>query len=188
VSAKDVLAQSRWGADFGDSYGRRGDLYAHGLPSRADPYPATPFLPGQLGNLAERHRHYHDVGFTSFTCTWKSSLIQRNSMVVVHQYPPNYAASLQTFGTPQGPVVATANWPPGTTLYDRVNGLMNAVFAYGGATLFNELMAEMRRPYDFWKGFLYAEVFIFVCYLVTGMVVYSAQGQFSYVPAFQGEL
>jgi hypothetical protein len=109
-------------------------------------------------------------------------------MVVVHQYPPNYAASLQTFGTPQGPVVATANWPPGTTLYDRVNGLMNAVFAYGGATLFNELMAEMRRPYDFWKGFLYAEVFIFVCYLVTGMVVYSAQGQFSYVPAFQGEL
>lgn len=70
-----------------------------------------------------------------------------SSMAVVHQYPPNYAASLQTFNTPQGPIVTTANWPPGITLSQRINGLMNCVFAYGGATLFNELMAEMRRPY-----------------------------------------
>jgi hypothetical protein len=27
---------------------------------------------------------------------------------------------------------------------DNINGLMNCVFAFGGATLFNELMAEMR--------------------------------------------
>jgi len=67
-------------------------------------------------------------------------------MVVVHQYPPNYAASKAAYGTLPGPVVTTANWPPNTTLYDRVNGIMNCVFAFGGATLFNELMAEMRRP------------------------------------------
>ena len=109
-------------------------------------------------------------------------------MVVVHQYPPNYAASLAAYNTPQGPVIKTANWPPGLTLFDRVNGLMNCVFAYGGATLFNELMAEMRRPYDFWKGFIYAEIFIYSVYLIMGMVVYSAQGQFSFNPAYQGKL
>jgi hypothetical protein len=36
-------------------------------------------------------------------------------------------------------------------------------------------MAEMRRPYDFWKGFIIAEIFIYVCYLVSGMVVYSSR-------------
>jgi hypothetical protein len=68
-------------------------------------------------------------------------------MVVVHQYPPNYSAALNTYNIPMGPVVTSANWPQDTTLFDRVNGIMNCVFAYGGATLFNELMAEMRRPY-----------------------------------------
>ena len=130
------------------------------------------------------------------------------SMAVVHEYPPNYAASFSTYATPKGPVHTSANWPPGTPLINRINGLMNCVFAYGGATLFNELMAEMRRPYakhtgrpqfsyrtslttllysyDFWKGFIFAEVFIFACYLIMGLVVYSAQGQFSYNPAYQG--
>lgn len=68
-------------------------------------------------------------------------------MVVVHRYPPNYEASLNTFGTPPGPVVTSASWPEGTTFFDRLNGVMNCVAAYGGATLFNELLAEMRRPY-----------------------------------------
>ena len=66
---------------------------------------------------------------------------------MVHQYPPNYSASFNTYATPKGPTKTTANWPDGTDLKDRINGLMNCVFAYGGATLFNELMAEMRRPY-----------------------------------------
>lgn len=107
-------------------------------------------------------------------------------MVVTHSYPPNYAASLTSYGTPKGPVVTYANWPPQATFINRINGVMNAVFAYGGATLFNELMAEMRRPYDFWKGFIIAEIFIYACYLVSGMVVYSAQGQFTFNPSYQG--
>jgi hypothetical protein len=44
----------------------------------------------------------------------------------------------------------------------------------------------MLARFDFWKGFICAEIFIYVCYLVMGMVVYSAQGQFSYNPAYQG--
>lgn len=95
-------------------------------------------------DLAQCDCHYYDVG--------QSSPHQENpelivsSMAVVHEYPPNYAASLATYATPQGPVQTSGYWPEGSTLYDRINGLMNCVFAYGGATLFNELMAEMRRP------------------------------------------
>jgi hypothetical protein len=33
---------------------------------------------------------------------------------------------------------------------------------------------------------LFAEIFIYCCYIVLGMVVYSAQGQFTYNPAYQG--
>jgi hypothetical protein len=67
-------------------------------------------------------------------------------MVAVYKYDPNYAASLASYNTPKGPIVTTANWPPGSTLGSGIEGLMNCVFAFGGATLFNELMAEMRRP------------------------------------------
>ena len=137
----------------------------------------------------------------------KKLLIYHYRMAVVHEYPPNYAASFSTYATPKGPVYTSGYWPPGTSFVNRINGLMNCVFAYGGATLFNELMAEMRRPcvknypaaplyayrrhpaaplcsyrnlanyvcrYDFWKGFIFAEIFIFACYLVMGLVVYSA--------------
>lgn len=34
----------------------------------------------------------------------------------------------------------------------KVNGIMQMVFAYGGAMIFPEFLAEMRRPMDFWKG------------------------------------
>src|SRR6195952_3044827 len=44
----------------------------------------------------------------------------------------------------------------------------------------------MRRPYDFWKGLICAEIFIICVYITMGMVVYSAQGQFTYNPAYQG--
>jgi hypothetical protein len=138
------------------------------------------FLLGQIRTLQR-------LSFLANLAIWLNVIVIIMTMVVVHQYPPNYSASLATFGTPQGPIITTANWPPGTTLFDRVNGLMNCVFAYGGATLFNELMAEMRRPYDFWKGFIFAEIFIFAVYLIMGMVIYSAQGQFAYNPAYQGE-
>ena len=68
-------------------------------------------------------------------------------MAVTSKYGPNYEAAEQSYDVPPNqPVSATAYWPEGSGLTDRINGLMNGVFAYGGATLFNELMAEMRRP------------------------------------------
>jgi len=34
----------------------------------------------------------------------------------------------------------------------QVQGVQQIVFAYGGAMIFTEFMAEMRRPRDFWKA------------------------------------
>ncbi|OQD71335.1 hypothetical protein PENPOL_c001G06887 [Penicillium polonicum] len=140
---------------------------------------AIGFILGQIRTLQR-------LSYLANIAVWLNIIVVIMTMAVVHEYPPNYEASMTSYGTPKGPVKTTGYWPESSTLNDKVNAMMNAVFAYGGATIFNELMAEMRRPYDFWKGFIIAEIFIYVCYLVSGMVVYSAQGQFTFNPAYQG--
>ena len=40
--------------------------------------------------------------------------------------------------------------------------------------------------HDFWKGLLIADIFIYVVYMIMGLVVYSYQGQYSFNPAYQG--
>ena len=65
-------------------------------------------------------------------------------------------------------------------------GLGQAVYSYGGATVFVEFMAEMRRPFDFWKGMLCAQLFIYFFYIFFGLFVYSYQGQYTLNPAYQG--
>ena len=52
--------------------------------------------------------------------------------------------------------------------------------------LFVEFMAEMRRPFDFWKGMITAQLFIYGCYMMFGLFVYSYQGQYTLPIAFQG--
>lgn len=71
--------------------------------------------------------------------------------IVAHSHP-NYTAVAATspalipnINDPPA-IYTTGGSPPGLTFRDNVNGLMQAVFSYGGATLFCELMAEMRRP------------------------------------------
>ncbi|CAR29354.1 ZYRO0G06710p [Zygosaccharomyces rouxii] len=73
---------------------------------------------------------------------------------------------------------------PGS-LGDRIAGMNNMVFAWGGATIFCEVMAEMKRPMDFWKGMLCAQSLILVVYLFYGLFVYTYNGQFCYVTANQ---
>jgi hypothetical protein len=50
-------------------------------------------------------------------------------------------------------------------LYQRVNGVMNIVYAYGGATIFPQIIAEMRRPMDFLRAFSLAQAVIFTIYI-----------------------
>ena len=135
-----------------------------------------------LGFVFGQVRTLQQVGWLANLAVWLNVFVILMTMGVIPAFGPNYEASAAAYNTtPNEPIVTSAYWPPGTTLNDRINGLMNGVFAYGGATLFNEFMAEMRRPMDFWKALLCADIFIFSVYLTIGMVVYSYQGQYTYV-------
>ncbi|BEJ11713.1 hypothetical protein CspHIS471_0201730 [Cutaneotrichosporon sp. HIS471] len=63
--------------------------------------------------------------------------------------------------------------------YEQISGCMLAVFAYGGAMIFTEFMAEMRRPRDFWKAAFGAQFFCYSLYMLFGLFVYSFQGQYT---------
>lgn len=114
-------------------------------------------------------------------------------MGVVAHSPPNFAATQASFGDTfgPGPVITYAGTPPpgmasgGSGFLGSMNGLNQAVYSYGGCLIFAAFMAEMRHPMDFWKALLCGEVFIYVCYLVFGLYVYSFQGQYAFNPAMQ---
>jgi hypothetical protein len=111
--------------------------------------------------------------------------------VIAHS-PPNF--SISVLGSAGAAVNATTITPDPTTgayppiihynglpdpssLVGAINGLMQGVYAYGGAQLFIEFMAEMRRPTDFIKAMWGAQFFIYTCYMVYGCYVYFFQGQ-----------
>lgn len=112
------------------------------------------------------------------------------TMGVMAHSSPNYklyAAANPDFDVNHpDPIQVSGSAPPGLGIVDNVNGLMNAVFSFGGATLFVELMAEMRRPMDFWKGLLCADILIYACYMVYGIYSYCMQGQYVYNVSYQG--
>jgi hypothetical protein len=54
------------------------------------------------------------------------------------------------------------------------------VYAYAGAQLFIEFMAELRRPRDFLKAMWGAQFFIYSCYMIYGCYTYFWQGQYSF--------
>lgn len=108
--------------------------------------------------------------------------------------PPNFTATEASFGSNfgPGPIHRYAGTPPsgaasgGNGFTGSLNGLNQAVYSYGGAMLFISFMAEMRHPWDFWKGVLCADIFIYVVYMFFGIFVYSYQGQYAYNPVMQG--
>lgn len=90
---------------------------------------------------------------------------------------------------------AQGNYPPvrhynglpnPDSLLGSINGLMQGVFAYGGAQIFIEIMAEMRRPRDFIRSMICAQLFIWVVYLVYGCYVYYWQGQYAFEVSYLG--
>lgn len=84
-----------------------------------------------------------------------------------------------------GPVVTFAGPPPdayqqsayGTAA--TMSGVNSMVYSYGGALLFVAFLAEMRHPWDFWKGMLCAQSFICIVYIFFGAFVYGHFGQYS---------
>lgn len=115
-------------------------------------------------------------------------------MGVAANSEPNYSAVEASFGSTfaKGPIHTYAGTPPdgmatgGSGFVGSLNGLNQAVYSYGGAMFFVAFLAEMRHPWDFWKGLLCANIFIYVVYMFFGIFVYSYQGQFAYNPVMQG--
>ncbi|KAJ7155372.1 transmembrane amino acid transporter protein-domain-containing protein [Mycena crocata] len=137
-----------------------------------------------IGMVIGQIRTLRNYGWLANAAVWFNLLIIFTSMGFVAHSPPNFAAAMSSLGVPEGPVETQlfAKLP----LFSQVNGIMNMVYAYGGAMIFPEMMAEMRRPMDFWKGMILAQLLIFSAYLVYGAFVYSQQGQFVLPLAYQG--
>lgn len=137
-----------------------------------------------LGIIIGQIRTLRNFSHIAQLAVWMNVTVCLITMVGAATGPPNYATIKASFGIDKGPVHTYGVAP--TSLSDRIGGINQMVFAWGGATIFCELMAEMRRPQDFWKGMLIGESFIMVVYLFFGIFVYAYQGQFTYSVANQG--
>ncbi|KAI1611793.1 transmembrane amino acid transporter protein-domain-containing protein [Exophiala viscosa] len=151
------------------------------------------FLVGQIRTL----RNY---GIVSMIAVGTNLLVIFISMGVMAHSPPNYRIStLGSAGsavnsatiTPDSngvypPIIHYNGLPDSTSFIGAINGLMSGVFAYGGAQIFIEIMAEMRRPWDFIKAMCIAQLFIYTVYLSYGCYVYYFQGQYSFTNAYMG--
>jgi hypothetical protein len=118
--------------------------------------------------IAGQIRSLQNFGILGSASVYINLLIIFISMGVVAHSLPNYAvanAANSTLGT--GPVFVHAF--NSQDLIGQVNGMFNMVFAYGGAMLFPEMMAEMRRPMDFYKGMAFAQLLIFTVYMTYGV-------------------
>jgi hypothetical protein len=106
-------------------------------------------------------------------------------MGVIAHSPPNFEATEASYGENfvEGPIKTYGGFPPegmasgGDGLIGAMNGVNQAVYAFAGAILFFNFLAEMRNPWDFWKSLICAQCFIFICYMTFGLYVYSFQGQ-----------
>ncbi|KAH8807775.1 amino acid transporter-like protein [Xylogone sp. PMI_703] len=108
---------------------------------------------------------------------WFNVIILAVIMGSAAHSPPNYRAAAAQNSVRPGPVITSAGVPPGTPFENRVIGVMQAAYSYAGA---------MKRPWDFWKGMMCAQVFIYSMYLLFGLFVYSFQGQFAVLVSNQG--
>lgn len=121
-------------------------------------------------------------------------LIMFISMGVFAHSEPNYTAAqagssgAATGGSsvaqlPDGsypPIMTYGTVPPSDNGFiGSVVGLMQGVYAYAGAQLFIEFMAELQRPRDFLKVMWGAQFFIYAVYMIYGSFQYYYQGQYS---------
>ncbi|KZV86995.1 oligopeptide transporter protein [Exidia glandulosa HHB12029] len=139
-----------------------------------------------VGLIIGQIRTLKDFTTLANGAVWLNLLIIFLSMGIMAHSAPNIASAKLAYGDDiaSGPVrtAAFVSQP----LFSKVNGIMNMVFAYGGAMIFPEFMAEMRRPMDFWKGMLAAQTLIFCAYMMFGVYVYAFQGQYTLAVSYQG--
>lgn len=150
------------------------------------------FIIGQIRTLQK-------FGWLANGAVWVNLLMIFITMGVAAHSDPLYSTSANSAGYSVNPVLVTpddaANYPPiqhsaglpnPTKFGASINGLMQAVYAYGGAMLSTEFMSEMKWPYDFVKGMWGAQFIIFVCYMLYGLYMYGFQGQYAQSPSYLG--
>lgn len=151
------------------------------------------FLVGQIRTLQK-------FGWIANLAVWLNLLCMFITMGGAAHYPPNYNAAGSAAGSvingglsvqqlPDGsypPVQTSGGLPHSNSFAGTVTGAMQAIFAYGGAMVFPEFMAEMKRPKDFLTGMWAAQVFIYFCYMFYGLFMYGYQGQWTVNPSYLG--
>jgi hypothetical protein len=145
-----------------------------------------------LGFAVGQIRTLRRYGLLANLAVWLNLLVMFISMGAFAHTPPNYSiAALGSAGSLVDPTTITKDsktgmYPPvihynglpdPNSLVGSINGLMQAVYAYGGAQLFVEFMAEMRRPRDFLTAMWFAQLLIWAVYLSYGCFQYYFQGQ-----------
>jgi succinate dehydrogenase/fumarate reductase cytochrome b subunit len=90
-----------------------------------------------VGCILNQIRTLKRYGWLASSAIWLNILVIFLSVGFVAHSPPNYAAAKASYGIAAGPVVkqAFATYP----FYERINGVMNIVYAYGGATIFPQV-------------------------------------------------
>lgn len=139
---------------------------------------AAGFALGQIRTLRQ-------FGLIANFAIWLNLLVIFITMGVIAHSPPNFAISvLGSAGAVVDPDSITpdqnGNYPPikhynylpdPDSLIGSLNGLMSGVLAYGGAQLFVEFMAEMRRPRDFLKAMWGAQFFIYAVLVFSSKII-----------------
>ncbi|KAJ1026936.1 hypothetical protein NDA16_002229 [Ustilago loliicola] len=141
-----------------------------------------------IGMAFAQVQTFRGLGFAASTAVYQNIAIVVISMAAIIKYGPYIAGAQASYGTDypynNQPVITEffVSYP----ISQKVNGIMNMVFAYGGAMIFPELMSEMRRPMDFWKGMISAQALICSVYLIYANVVYAFQGQYVLGQSYNG--
>ncbi len=106
-----------------------------------------------IGMAFAQIQTFKGLGLAASTAVYQNIAIVVISMAAIIKYGPYIAGAQASYGTDypyNNQPVMTSKFVS-NPITAKVNGIMNMVFAYGGAMIFPELMSEMRRPMDFWK-------------------------------------
>ena len=126
-----------------------------------------------VGMVLGQIRTLQKFGWLANLAVFMNVFIMILTMAVAASSDPNYkAAGVLSAGASLGDgsidpvngkypgVQHNTNIPNTGSFVAALNGIMNTVFAYGGANIFTNFLAEMKRPKDFLKAMWIAQGFI----------------------------
>lgn len=138
------------------------------------------------GMMLGQIKQLQNLKHLSNAAIWMNFSVIFITMALVATSPPNYDSAFSQNQIAKGNGDVHTGWFISVPFTAQMVGVMQIVYSYGGALMFVEFMAEMKKPRDFWKSMLSAQTIIGICYLIFGIFVYKYQGQYTINPANQG--